>query len=276
MKTLLSVCTAAVLCATRLAAADVTMIGSRTMFALNTALTARFHQTNPTLAFHVSDAGTAKGIEALIAGTADIAAVTRPLRPEESKKFANRYHRDPVTVSIAVEGIAVYLHPRNPVDALSVEQLGKILTGEITNWSVVGGPDLPIHVYSFDNTTGRYWYVMETVLGKRSFAPSTHYTTAPTLAAQQSQMLQFISNDPAGIGYGDFRRARVVKFVRVSQNGGRAYLPAPDEVQRGTYPLSRPLMYVLRNEPQGSMAEFLRWCQTQDMVIREADFVPLR
>ncbi len=281
MRRPLTVCGLAILCVSRLVAADVTMIGSRTMYALNNALTARFHQTHATMTFQVSDAGTGKGIEALIAGTTEIAAVTRPLRPEEKKKFAARYHHDPVTYSIAIEGIAVYVHPRNPVGALSVDQLARVLSGEITDWKQLGGPDLPIHVYSFDKTTGRYWYVVENIVGKRGFAAGTRYTAAPSgasdaanLAAQQSQMLQLVSADPAAIGYGDFKRARVVKIERISSDGGHAYFPAPDEVQSGAYPLSRTLVYMFRNEPKGELAEFVRWCQTQEALIREAEFVP--
>ncbi len=283
MPRLLTVCALAVLCATNLVAADVRVVGSRTMFVLNNALASRFHQVRPATTFQVSDAGTGKGIEALIAGSTDIAAVTRPLRPEEKKKFVARYHRDPVSYSVAIEGIAVYVHPRNRVDALSVDQLARVLSGEIANWKLLGGADLPIHVYSFDNTTGRYWYVVENLLGKRKFAAGTRYTAAPSgvsdaanLAAQQSQMLQLVSADPGAIGYGDLKRERVVKIARISSGGGRAYYPAPDEVQSGAYPLSRTLMYMFRNEPKGELAEFVRWCQAQEALIREANFVPVR
>jgi phosphate transport system substrate-binding protein len=271
------------LCGASAVAAEFTIIGSRTMHALNKELADRFRQTHSGTPFRVSDAGTGKGIDALIAGKADVAAVTRPLRPEEKKEFSVRHRHEPFVFPIAVEGIVVYVHPRNRVDSLSVDQLARVFSGEITNWKELGGADLPIHVYSFDKSTGRYWYVLESILGKRTFVAGTRYTgssdavsSAAALAAQQEQMLQLISADPAGIGYGDFTRARVVKFARISTNGGRGYLPAPDELQRGTYPLSRTLMYVLRSEPEGTLAEFVRWSREQEDLIRGAGFVPVR
>lgn len=264
-------------------AADVAVIGSRTMFVLNNALTARFHQTHPGVNFRVSDAGTAKGIDALIAGKTDIAAVTRPLRPKEEKMFVARHHHRPFSYPVALEGISIYLHPRNSVDTLTIDQLARILSGEIRNWKELGGADAPIHVYSFDNTTGRYWYVAESILRDRSFALSTRYaqsgsasSDAAKLAAQEKQMLEFVSHDVGAIGYGDLKKVRIVKLARIVAADGKAYWPTPLDVQSGAYPLSRRLTFLLRDEPRGELLDFLRWCPVQEELIRSTDLIPLR
>jgi phosphate transport system substrate-binding protein len=280
---LLSVSVVALVAARPVVGADVEIIGSRTMFLLNNSLAARFHETHPALNFHVSDAGTGKGIEALVAGKTDIAAVTRVLRSPEKKMFAARYHREPVMIPVALEGISVFLHPHNGVDELTIDQLARILSGEIRNWKEVGGANLPIHVCSFDRTTGRYWYVVENILGKRSFARETRYaqggsagSDAARLAAQEKDMLAFVSHDVSAIGYGDLKKVRVVKLARIVAADGKSYWPTPQNVQSGVYPLSRALMYLLRDEPRGALLDFLRWCPAQEELIRGADFVPLR
>lgn len=280
---LLSLSALALLAVTPVIAADIEVIGSRTMYLLNNSLAARFHQTHPAVNFHISDAGTGKGIDALIAGKTDIAAVTRLLRPPEMKLFIARYHREPVMVPVALEGISVFLHPHNGVDTLTVDQLARILSGEIRNWKEVGGANLPIHVYSFDNTTGRYWYVVENLLGKRSFAAETHYAQAGSassdaerLAAQEKDMIQFVSHDVSAIGYGDLKKVRLVKLARIVAADGKSYWPTPQDVQSGAYPLSRRLMYLLHDEPRGELLDFVRWCPGQEELIRSADFVPLR
>ena len=265
-----------------LRAADHTMVSSKTMYAMNVDLIDRYRQTHPNVRFRVSDAGTAKAIEGLTAGTIDVAAVTRPMRPNEEKEFQKRYRRGPISVPIALEGISVFLHPRNRVETMTIDQFARVMNGEIRNWKELGGADLPIHVYSFDQTTGRYWYVQEQILGKTQVAKDAQYMHSPEgaapaagLAAQQEQMLRFVSTDPSAIGYGDLKRVRIVKIARIV-NGRDSYWPTPDAIQEGRYPLVRQLMFMLRDEPEGELNDFLQWCRKQSAVIREHDFVPMR
>lgn len=272
----------AVLFAGSLSGHDYSLIGSRTMFDLNRALADRYHAAHPDVAINVSDAGTGKGIDAAIAGKADIAAVTRRLRPEELEMLRRQVGGDGAMVPLAREGIAIYVNQRNPVSELTPQEIAAIFSGKITNWSAVGGPNLPIHVYSFDNSTGRYWYLNEEVMQKAPLVATARYTDAGggrldagTVKLKEEQMQGWVAADPAAIGYGDLKRIGKVKLVAV-MNGGRAYLPTPANLQAGVYPLVRTLAYFFRRPPGGDLAAFSRWAASQRELIELHGFAPLK
>lgn len=261
-----------------------TITGSRTMYALNVALTAKYRTEHPAVAFTVSDAGTGAGIEKLIDGSTDVAAVTRRLRPNEVEAMRKHAHSDGVFVPVAREGISIYLHPQNHVEGLTVEQISAIFSGRITNWKELGGADLPIHLYAFDNTTGRYWYLAEEVMKKEKFAAGVVYTApkpagakndAEGLAMKEAQMLKWISSDPAAIGFGDLKKIRVVKLAKI-YNGGEAFWPTPDAIASGKYPLQRTLGYLFRSAPQGELRSFVEWAAKEEETIRQYGFVPAK
>ena len=272
----------AILFATIAAARDYSIIGSRTMFDLNRALAERYHAVHPDVAFNVNDAGTGKGIEAAIAGTADVAAITRRLRPEELQALHQQTSGDGYMQPLAREGIAVYVNQKNPVSELTKQEIAAIFSGKITNWKAVGGPDLPIHLYSFDNTTGRYWYLAEEVMQKAALAAGVRYTDAgggradaASVKAKEEQMQAWVAADPAAIGFGDLKRINRIKLVAII-NGGQAYLPTPANLQAGLYPLVRTLAFFFRRAPTGELAAFSRWAAGQKDVIEAHGFAPLR
>ena len=263
-------------------AATYTITGSKTMYLLNTALAADYQKSRPDVRLKVMDDGTTKGIASVVAGEADAAASTRPLNKEETEAVRKRLGRDLIPHVVALEGVSVYLHPRNPVNALSVEQLGDILSGRVTNWKAVGGLDAPIRVHSFSSHTGRYYYMVESVLGGGAFARSTVFCKATPnlaphqrLAEEEHQMLEAVSNDPNAIGYGDLKKVRIVKIAAIRTPAG-AYLPTPDHVKAGRYPLSRRLMYLVRPDAPKPLLDFVRWAPTRADIVREMNFAPVK
>ena len=263
------------------AARDYAITGSRTMYDLNRALADKYREAHPQVTFVVADAGTGKGIEAAIAGTTDIAAITRGLRPDELLALRQKTAGIGYTQPVAREGIAIYVHQTNPVSELTPIEIAGIFTGKITNWKQVGGPDLPIHLYSFDNTTGRYWYMAEEVLQKKPLPATVRYTDAgggktdaASVKAKEEQMQAWVAADPGGIGYGDLKRIGHVKLVAII-NGGRAYLPSPANLQAGLYPLVRTLAFFFRQAPSGDLLSFSRWAVGQKELIESHGFAPL-
>jgi phosphate transport system substrate-binding protein len=272
----------ALLFATIASARNYSITGSRTMYDLNRALAERYHAAHPNVAFTVADAGTGKGIEAAIAGTVDVAAVTRALRPEELLTLHQQTSGMGFTQALAREGIAVYVNQRNPVSELTQAEIAAIFAGKIVNWKTVGGPDLPIHLYSFDNTTGRYWYLSDEVMQKKPLAASIRYTDAgggrtdaSSVKAKEEQMQAWVAADPAGIGFGDMKRIDRVKLVAIL-NGGRAYLPSAENLRAGVYPLMRTLAFFFRQPPTGDLLAFSRWAAQQRDLIESFGFAPLR
>src|SRR3972149_10820799 len=99
-----------------------------------------FMQKNPGVNIAVTGGGSGTGIAALINKTTDIANSSRELNPKE-EQAAKAAGVSPFRVVFATDGISVITHPSNPVSKLTLEQIGKIFKGAITNWKEVGGAD---------------------------------------------------------------------------------------------------------------------------------------
>lgn len=256
--------------------------GSRTMFALNAAMVKRFEQSHPGLTISVADNGTGRAFDAVAHRKVDIGAVTHGIRPEDRRAFSAA-GAEPVLVPIAIEGISIYVHPRNAVNSLTVDQVAAIYNGAITNWKEVGGADAPIHVNSFDDGTGRYWYMADDVMHRKPMAREVRFTdrfpnarsAAAALEEREQQMLGWVSSDPNAIGFGDLKKIRVVKIVRIGTTASTSVLPTPSDLKAGRYPFARRLAYLTRQPVDRSVEEFIRWAREQHDLIRDAGFVPL-
>ncbi len=247
------------------------------MYPMNVALAKRFEQMHHGVTFRVSGDGTEKGFQAVLHRKADLAAMTRSLRPEEKKAMRAAMGIEGDLIPVALEGISIYLHPRNPVSNLKPEQVFAIFSGKIANWKDVGGPDAPIHVYSFDNSTGRYWYLFDDLMHRTPFVSAARYTDEhPDLSGpeglkrKEEQMLDWVAQDPNAIGFGDLKKVRLVKIARI--NG---YWPTPDEIRAHQYPFARNLGYVAGSQPSKVVVEFVDWAAKQGDIIRDAGFVPI-
>ena len=138
-------------------------IGSTTLLALAEKWREGFNQEHPDTEIAVSGGGSGTGIKALISGTAEIANASRPIKDKELKQ-AQEAGVSPLEHVIAYDGIAVIVHPSNQVDELSVEQLSKIFSGQIGNWSELGGPDKDIVLINRDSLSGTYEAFKELVV----------------------------------------------------------------------------------------------------------------
>ena len=223
--------------------------------------------------FQVTGGGSGTGIAALINGTTDICAASRPLRPEEIEQLRTKYGTSGVEVRVARDGLAVYVNRNNPVSKLTVEQLHDIFTGKITNWKQVGGPDARIILYSRENNSGTYAFFKEHVLRGEDFAPTTQHM--PGTAA----LVNAIAKDRWGIGYGGAAYAKDVKEVAVAEAPGKPYyLPTYENVVSGRYPISRFLYFYLRERPKGEIKAFIDWVLSDDgqRVVSEVGYFPIR
>ena len=135
-----------------------------------------------------------------------------------------------------------------------MEQLKGIYLGDVTNWKEVGGPDAPIVLYSRENSSGTYVFFKEHVLKGEDFAATAQ--TLPGTAA----VVNAVSKEKNGIGYGGAAYAKGVKEVKVVGQDGQGYLPNAENVKSGKYPLSRPLFMYTRAAPAGEVKEFIDFC----------------
>ncbi len=129
--------------------------GSDTMVNLAQKWAEVYMQKNPNVSIQVTGGGSGTGIAALLNGTTDLADASREMKDNEFET-AKQKGVTPVVYDVALDGIAVIVHPDNKIDNITIKQLSDIFTGKITNWKQLGGPDMLITLYGRENSSGTY------------------------------------------------------------------------------------------------------------------------
>ncbi|WP_276489255.1 substrate-binding domain-containing protein [Ectopseudomonas mendocina] len=190
--------------------------------------------------------GSGTGFTALKDGSADLAASSRPVKDNESASLASLGDlRSPQAEQvIAIDGLAIIVHPSNPVSALSVEQIAKLFSGEIVDWAALGGKPGKVRPYARDDNSGTYDTFRELVL-----APAGRSLAANTQRYESSnQLSDSVSQDPNGIGFIGLPYIRQAKAVAVAAGDSYPMLPTTTLIATEDYPLARRLF--LYNAPQ--------------------------
>lgn len=172
--------------------------------------------------------GSGSGIQAVQEGRCDIGLSSRALKDEEEAAALNE------TV-LAYDGIAVIVHPDNPVADLTLEQIAAIYTGRITNWSELGGPDSEIVRIGREANSGTR-DGFETITGT---ADECQYRQE---LGSNGDVITTVANNPGAIGYASL--ATVKDSVKILSVQGVE--PSEDTVKDGSYPVQRPFVLVTR------------------------------
>ncbi|HOC60052.1 MAG TPA: phosphate ABC transporter substrate-binding protein [Smithellaceae bacterium] len=249
------------------AAADSIVIkGSTTVLPVAQGTLEAFMKANPGVQMSLSGGGSGEGIKALIDKTADIATSSREIKPKEIE-LAKSKGVHPVAHIVAYDAIIPVVHPKNKVKNLTVDQLGQIYQGNITNWKELGGDDLKIVVISRDSSSGTFESWDHFVMKKAKVTPK-----AQMLASNGALVTAVAKNKYAiaylGIGYLN----KSVKPLQV--NGITASIQTAMSKE---YPFSRELYMYTNGEPQNAVAKYLAFVkstQGQKVVAKEG-FVPL-
>lgn len=249
-----------------------TVKGSDTMVILAQRWAEAYMKKNPDVSIQVSGGGSGTGIAALINGTTDIADASRKMKDEEKKTVEEKRGAPAVETPVALDALAVYVNDNNPVKSLSFPQLKKIYRGEAKNWKEVGGPDLPITLYGRENNSGTYVFFKEHVLDDLDYAPQTQ--TLPGTAA----VINAVAKDKGGIGYGGIGYAEGIRTVPITkEEGGQAVEPTMENAVGGTYPLARFLYVYTAGQPEGRVADYVKFMLSPDgqKVVDGAGYYPL-
>ncbi len=191
----------------------------------------------PGVQISVSGMGSGEGVRALVDKGCDIAAMSRPMKDEEFRLAAANGVR-PVVHMVALDGIAVVVHPDNPVDDLSMEQVRGIYSGVITNWKQVGGRDERIVAICRPESCGTSAVFRKTVM------QGTPTDVAERLD-ENSSVRDRVSSLSSAIGYVSFGFLDGVKPLAI--DGIQA---TPETVRAGAYPISRLLFMVTDGYPE--------------------------
>lgn len=254
------------------AADKIVVKGSDTLVILAQKWAEVYMKSNPNVAIQVTGGGSGVGISALINGACDIADASRKMKQSEKDKLKDRYNTLGVEVACAKDGITIYLNPANKVKELSINQLSEIFKGNIKNWKEVGGADAEIKLYGRENSSGTYVFFQENVV-KGDYAPSCQ--TLPGTAA----VVNAVTKDPAGIGYGGAAYATGIEICKVKKDDKSAgSIPTAETIKTGEYPITRYLYMYLRNRPTGAMKSYIDWIlspEGQKLVV-EMGYFPVK
>jgi phosphate transport system substrate-binding protein len=213
--------------------------GSTTVGPIAKAFAEYYMKENPSVTISVSESGSGNGAKSLINSTCDVADMSRFMKDTEFKAAVDNGIM-PVAHVVALDGIAVIVHPSNPVKGLTVEQVRGIYTGKITNWRQVGGPNRGIVAITRDTNSGTYETFESLVLSEQKIVPSAE-TVGSNGQARTSVQTTPLAIAYVGLGFVD----RTVKALEI--NGIEA---TPATVATGRYPIARPLFMFTNGYPK--------------------------
>ena len=195
-------------------------------------------QNDTGISFTYNPTGSGSGIKAVQEGRCDIGLSSRELKAEEKEAGLSG------TV-LAYDGIAIIVHPENPVSDLSLENIAKIYTGEITNWSEVGGNDVEIVLIGREAGSG-------TRDGFESITDTENACQYRQELTSTGDVITTVSQNPGAIGYASV--ASVKDTVKALTVDGVA--PTEATIKDGSYVVQRPFVLVTKTGVELSDAAF--------------------
>lgn len=252
--------------------------GSDTMVNLGQSWAEKYMEKNPGDFVAVTGGGSGTGISSLISSTCDVAMSSRNIKEKEIA-LAKQKGVNPNEIKVALDGLAVVVHPANPVDKLTVEQLAAIFTGKITNWKDVGGKDLKIVLLSREVNSGTHVYFKEHVLRKNDPSRTDEFASSALLLPSSQAIADEVAGNTGAIGYyGMGYISPKQKPVSVAKDAQAPYIgPTIENVIKGAYPISRPLFLYTNGSPSGITQKFVEYVLSEDgqKIVLETDFVPV-
>lgn len=252
--------------------------GSDTMVNLTQAWAEEYMKRNPGTSIAVTGGGSGTGISSLISNTCDIAQVSREMKNAEIQ-LARGKGIEPKKIVVALDGLAVIVHPSNPVTSLTLDQLADIYTGKVTSWAQLGGKDEKIVLLSREVKSGTHVYFKEHVLQHGDATNKAEFTPQALLLPSSQAIADEAAQNTSAIGYyGMGYISPKVKVVHVAKSATEpAVAPTIESVQNGAYPISRPLIMYTKGEPAGIAKAFLDFVESKEGqdVVRRLDFVPV-
>jgi phosphate transport system substrate-binding protein len=252
--------------------------GSDTMVNLALAWAEAYVKVQPGAGISVSGGGSGVGITALTDGTTDIANASRAMKSEEVATAEGK-GVEPREFVVARDAIAVIVHPGNPVDQLTLQQVSDIFSGKLKNWTEVGGEDRPIVRISREVNSGTHVYFLESVIRLGRSDDKTIFSPDTLLLPSSEGITSEVSQNPNAIGYDGLGYITpAVKVVRLGEDPAGPFIPPSIEtVLDHTYLISRDLYMYTNGEPSGKVKDYLEWILSADgqAIVAELGFIPL-
>jgi phosphate transport system substrate-binding protein len=245
----------------------IVIAGSTSVQPLSEELAEEFMKENQDTDIEIQGGGSGQGIKAIQSGIADLGALSRELTDEEKASTSEVY-------VIANDGVAIIVNTNTKVDNLTLEQLKKIFTGEVTDWSQVGGESQPIVVVSREAGSGtRSAFTEITGVASKDANGDEKDNTLKSAIIQGSTgaVAQTVSGTVGSIGYvslgslDDSVKTLKVEGIEISE----------EAVSNGTYPISRPFLYVSASKPSPAVQRWIDFVLSDEgqKIVAESGFV---
>ena len=199
--------------------------------------------------------GSGTGFVALAEGSAELAASSRPIKDSEQASLASLGDLRSASAEqvIALDGLAIIVHPDNPVQQLDIAQVAALFAGEIDNWQALGGPAGAVRLYARDDNSGTFDTFKELVLssqGKQLAGAAQRFESSDELSERVSQ-------DPQAIGFIGLPYIRQAKALHIADQGSQAMPASRELISTEDYPLSRRLFFYLKPDESNPWARAL-------------------
>jgi phosphate transport system substrate-binding protein len=180
------------------------------------------------------------GERCVIQGTCDIGGVAREVNPEVLSQGV-------VATLIGRDALAVVVNESNPVRGIDSDTLARIFTGQIDNWSEIGGDKIVIRPYVVAPSSATHGVFRNIILAGQGYA-------SVEIVQPDALMVSTVARKPGAIGQISFSFLKYAPQVRpLSIDGQDASVENPD------YPIARPLYLLTPGEPKGAVREFIDW-----------------
>lgn len=207
--------------------------------------------------FHASVAahGSSTGFNALLNHQADLAASSRPIKDQEALalRILGDFRSPAAEQVIALDGVAVVVHPSNPLGQMSTSQLAQVFSGEISDWAQLGAAQGTIQIYARDEQSGTYDTFKELVLTNHSKTLSSQAKRFES----SNQLSDAVSQDPNGIGFIGLPYVRQAKALAIADGASEAMPASANLIATEDYPLSRRLFFYINPSHQNRLATAL-------------------
>lgn len=239
--------------------ADLTLAGSTSIQPFADKWAEVFMATHPDYGVNVQGGGSSAGIQACKSGACQIGMSSRELKQDE---------KDLVEIVVARDGLAVIVHPSNPVRGARVGEIKQIFAGDLRNWKLLGGPDRSITVVTREEGSGTRGAFQEMVMGK------TRVFKGAITQDSNGTVREIVAHDPYAVGFISLGLVNTqVKALELDGAPGNE-----ENIRNGSYKLVRPFLFVSQGEPSGHARDFIDFVLSPEgqELVRKEGLLPIK
>lgn len=241
--------------------------GSTTVLPISQEIANMFMQLHTKVQVSVAGGGSGHGVKAAGSGEVDIGEASRNIKDSEWLSYP-----DLVIFSVGKDSVAVVVNPNNPVSGsldLTLEEVSKVFSGEITNWSELGGDDHEIEVYTREEGSGT-----REVFELYCMTPfDAEFAAGASVKPSNGEMRASVAGNKYGIAYVSL--GYVDDTVRAAKVGG--VKATVENVNSGTYPITRVLWMLTKGMPSPLEKAFIEYVQSSEgqAIVEELGYIPI-